>query len=525
MKFSGLLVLFLSSVVLAADAPRPNVLLILADDMGFSDIGCYGSEIHTPNIDALAANGLRFTQFYNTSRCCPTRASLLTGLYSHRAGIGHMVEDRGLPGYIGRLNERCATVAELLKPAGYRTYMVGKWHVGSKEEYWPRKRGFDRFYGQVTGGGNYFTRKTDRMFVLDDAPYVGDDEPGYYKTDDFTNYALKFLDENAAANAPFYMHLCYTAPHWPLQAPEKDIQKYLNVYTAGWDAIRAARHARQTKLKLFESSVSLSERTEQAKAWADIPEEKRADWARRMAVHAAMVEIMDRNIGRVIEKLKALKQFDNTLILFLSDNGASAEVIDGKGKNSDSAVIGTKESYASFHQPWANAANTPFRYWKSIVHEGGISTPLVAHWPGHVAPGRIDAQPAHVIDIVPTVLELAGTTYPANLNGRALAPVDGKSFAAVLAGKTRAQPPLSWEHEGNRAIRKDNWKLVAQRGTKWELYDLNGDRAEMNDLAAKEPQRVKELAALWDAWAKDVGVDNGPPNAKKAKNAKSDDKD
>lgn len=499
--------LFISTLLAlgAGDAPRPNVIVIMADDLGFSDIGCFGGEISTPHLDALAAKGLRLTQFTNTGRCCPTRASLLTGLYSHRAGIGHMVNDKGHPSYIGRLNERCATIAELLTPAGYDTLMVGKWHVGTDEAYWPRKRGFTRFYGQPIGGGNYFTRKTDRQFVLDDTPYEpAEPEPAtYYKTDDYTDFALRFLDEQRAGGKPFYLHLCYTAPHWPLQAPEADIQRYLDTYRDGWDVIRERRHAKQKQLGLFAGDVVLSPRAPEVTAWTEVPDERRADWIRRMAIHAAMVDIMDRNIGRVVAHLRQTGQLDNTLIVFLSDNGASAEVLDRGEKG---AVIGTRESFAGFSQPWANASNTPFRRWKSIVHEGGICTPFIAHWPKGISPGRVLPQAGHVIDLVPTVLDLAGVAYPATLAGRALAPLDGISLRPVFAGEVFPRPSLFWEHEGNRAVRRGDWKLVARHGKEWELYDLAKDRTELQDLAKEHATVATELAAMWEAWAKDVGV-------------------
>lgn len=490
----------------AGEAQRPNVIVILADDLGYSDIGCFGGEIATPHLDALAAGGMRLTQFTNTGRCCPTRASLLTGLWSHRAGIGHMVDDKGHPAYLGRLNERCATIAELLVPAGYDTVMVGKWHVGNAEAYWPRQRGFTRFYGQPIGGGSYFTRKTDRAFVLDDAVFApAEPEPAtWYKTDDYTDFALKLLNEQRPGGKPFYLHLCYTAPHWPLQAPEVDIRRYLDTYRDGWDAMRERRLAKQQQLGVSAPGTSLPPREPAVRPWSAVPDGERADWIRRMAIHAAMVDIMDRNIGRVVAWLTETGQLDRTLILFLSDNGASAETLD---RGTPGAVVGTRESYTGFKQPWAMASNTPFRRWKSIVHEGGIATPLIAHWPQGIPPGRIVAQAAHVVDVVPTVLDLTGTAYPAQLDGRPLAPLDGISLRPVLTtDTTQMRPPLFWEHEGNRAIRRGDWKLVAERGQAWELYDLAKDRNETTDLATAHPDVVAELRTAWQRWADDVGV-------------------
>jgi arylsulfatase len=496
---------------LRAAPARPNVLLILADDLGFSDLGCYGSEIATPHIDRLAAGGLRFTSFYNAARCCPTRASLLTGLYPHQAGVGHMLQAWSPPGYTTGLNDRCATIAEVLRLAKYRTYHAGKWHVGHLVGFQttahPLDRGFDRFYG-TGGGSNYFAPKP----LMSDRKLIEPKGPDYYLTDDLTGAAVRFVREHARdhAGTPFFLHLCYTAPHFPLQARPADIQKYRGKYRAGWDALRQARHARQKKLGIVESRWKLSPRDPVAAAWADAKDKD--EWDLRMAVYAAMIDRMDQGIGRVLDALRAARLLDDTLILFLSDNGASAEALDtwpnpARG-HKPGAVTGTRDSHRCLEVGWANAANTPFREHKMWVHEGGISTPLIAHWPaGIAARGKLTSAVGHIVDILPTLIELAGVKYPARLGRRDLVPLEGKSLVPILQGKApQGERTLFWEHEGNRAIRDGKWKLVAEYRGKWELYDLESDRTECSNLAGKQPQRVQALAAKWQAWAKKVGV-------------------
>jgi arylsulfatase A-like enzyme len=490
---------------------RPNILLILADDMGFSDLGCYGSEIGTPNVDGLARRGVRFTQFYNCARCCPTRASLLTGLYPHQAGVGHMLEDwtRFGPAYSPGLNDRCATSAELLHEAGYRTYHLGKWHVGGlspgQERNFPLARGYDRYYG-TGGGGNYFAPKPlflDRQTV----------EPGpdYYLTDAVGDYAVRFLEEHAREHAgqPFFIHLCFTAPHFPLHARPADIAKYLGRYRDGWDALRRRRFAREKALGIVDPAWELSLRDPVAKPWVEAGEQE--EWDRRMAVYAAMIDCMDRNAGRALDAIRRQGWERNTLVLFLSDNGASAEFLDSwpdpsRGHRPGS-VTGTRDSHRCLEVAWANAANTPFREHKMWTHEGGIATPLIASWPARFpADGRLNRQAGHVIDLVPTLLEAAGAKYPAALNGRMLTPLEGRSLMPALKGRSPEGRTLYWEHEGNRAVRQGNWKLVARFHGDWELYNLAADRTELHDRAAEMPARVKELAALWQRWADRVGV-------------------
>jgi len=499
----------------SAAPKRPNIVLILADDLGFSDLGCYGSNVATPNLDALAAGGLRFTQFYNAARCCPTRAALLTGLYPHQAGVGHMLGDWSKFGvaYSAGLNEHSATIAELLRAAGYRNYHVGKWHVGGvggkqpDARNHPMNRGFDRAYG-TGGGGDYFQPK--QLYLDREAAAVGGD---YYVTDAFSEYAVKFLDEHQRGHAgqPFFLHLCYTAPHFPLHAKPEDIAKYRGKFLHGWDEERARRFAKQQQLGMFGQETKLSPRDPVARAWADVPEAERAEWDLRMAVHAAMIDCMDQGIGRVLDALKRSGVEDDTLVLFLSDNGASAEFLDswpnpGRG-HQPGTEAGAPGSHRTLEIGWANAANTPFRENKMWAQEGGIATPLIVRWPAGVAArGALTSQVGHVVDLLPTFLEVAGASYPAKLGERELTPLAGRSLGPVLRGGAPEPRTLAWEHEGNRAIRVGDWKLVASFGEPWELYDFARDRAETNDLAATNPAKAQELTAAWQTWADRVGV-------------------
>lgn len=501
----------------AASAPRPNILLILADDLGFSDLGCYGSSIATPNLDRLAAGGLRFTQFYNAARCCPTRAALLTGLYPHQAGVGHMLQPWRPPSYSNGLGENTATVAELLRDAGYRTYHVGKWHVGGVganltpdkpgARNHPMNRGFDRAYGSG-GGGNYFALTP--LYLDRENIKAGE---GFYATDAFTDNAVNFLEAHGSEHKdkPFFLHLCYTAPHFPLHAKPADIAKYRGKFLHGWDTERERRFAKQKELGLFPRDAQLSPRDPMAKAWASLSEAERNEWDLRMAVYAGMIDCLDQGVGRVLDAVKRLGAEQNTLVVFLSDNGASAEFLDtwpnpARGHKPGSEV-GTRESHKCLEVGWANAGNTPFREHKMWDHEGGISTPLIVRWPAGVAArGQFTREPGHVIDLQPTFLELAGAKYPEKLKDRALTPLPGQSLLPILQGKSPGERTLAWEHEGNRAVRVGDWKLVATFRGPWELYDLRTDRAELKNLAAQQPARVQQLAAAWQVWADQVGV-------------------
>lgn len=515
---------YASGAMARAEAAKPNIVLILADDLGWADLGCYGGEIETPHLDSLARGGVRFTQFYNTARCCPTRASLLTGLYQHQAGIGHMAGDDSLPAYRGFLNDRCVTLAEALTVAGYSTLMVGKWHVGGAPGQWPLDRGFERFWGTPAGGGVYFR---DTLKIRKEVFFVNGSEridppADFYATDTFTDRSMDFVEEAVTrTRKPFFLYLAHIAPHWPLQAKPQDIAKYAGRYEAGWDAVRERRFARQKEMGLLPRNAALSPRDPQAKAWDEMPEAARKELAYRMAVYAAQIDCIDQNVGRLVAKLKELGQFENTLILFLSDNGCSAEGGPGGfSRGKAGAPIGTGLSYASLGLEWANAADTPFRRFKMDTYEGGIATPLIAHWPAMIKAakqedepiGRLVHEPGHVIDLMPTLLDVAGAAYPTEFNGKPTLPPEGRSLLPHLFARSPSTPGtasprlLFWEHQGNKAVRQGDWKAVAKgRGT-WELYNLRRDRTETQDLATEQPDKIRELAALWQAWAERCGV-------------------
>ncbi len=480
---------------------RPNILLILADDMGFSDLGCYGSEIATPHLNRLAEKGIRFTQFYNCARCCPTRASLLTGLYPHQAGVGHMIQDRGNPAYQGYLNDRCVTIAEALRAGGYHTLMSGKWHVGEERPHWPLDRGFEDYYGLISGASNYYKLDEGRKFADGNTPVTSLGE-GFYMTDAFTDRAVKQIRETAARGEPFFQYVAYTAPHWPLHALPDDIQKYAGRYRMGWDALREERHRRLIEMGLVDAQWPLTPRDPQVPAWDGAPHK---EWeAARMAVYAAQIDRLDQGIGRIVATLRELGIENNTLILFLADNGGCAE---GRPGNDPAITPGPAETFQSYGRAWANAGNTPFRRYKHWVHEGGIATPLIAYWPGRVEPNTITHQPGHVIDILPTCLDIAGVEYPRTFKGKRILAVEGLSLKPVFEGKTRTgHKALFWEHEGNRAVRQGKWKLVSQHPEEWELYDLEADRTELNNLIPDHPARANDMIVLYHRWAERAGV-------------------
>jgi len=549
-----LLTFSLVSAAFAADpAPRPNIVIIMADDVGYSDLGCYGSEIATPHLDALAAGGVRFTQFYNVGRCCPTRASLLTGLYPHQAGVGRMLDSAGSDAYRGDLTPRSVTIAEALKPAGYRNYAVGKWHVTPfnsaakmKDSHnWPLQRGFDRYYGTIAGSGSYWdpaglVRDNQIITVANDPDYQPANE--YYYTDAITDHALRFIDDHARDHArePFFMYVAYTAAHWPMHAREEDIAKYKGRYDAGYQAIRNERFAKQKKLGVVDACWEMSAT---AGEWDKVA--NKAFEARCMEVYAAMLDRMDQGIGRIVAELKARGQFDNTLILFLQDNGGCAEPVGRLGdfipqgaapslppmprdamhyggqappqtrdgwpvRQGYGVMPGPADTFIAYGREWANVSDTPFREYKHWVHEGGISTPLIAHWPGGIAPardGKLESQPGHLVDLMATCIDLAGAKYPTTAHGEAIPPMEGVSLRSAFAGEPlHRSAPLFWEHEGNRAIRDGNWKLVSKYPSGWELYDIAADRTEQHDVGGKNPDIVKSLSAQWDAWAQRVGV-------------------
>ena len=517
-----------------AATSRPNIIVIMTDDMGFSDLGCYGSEIATPNLDALAAGGLRFTQFYNTGRCCPTRASLLTGLYPHQAGVGHMTGDRGPghPAYRGRLMKRCVTIGEVLGPAGYHTFVTGKWHVGAREKsWWPLGRGFDRFFGCPQGGGFYFrvsTSKGMRQVVRDERVIYDsrhDPPDGWYATDAWTDEGIKFVREAVGKNKPFFWYLAYNAPHWPLKAKPKDIAKYRGKYRVGWDQIRKRRYAKLIELGMIRRDWRLSPRGGGIPAWNTLAESQKDVQDLRMATYAAMIDCVDQNVGKIVKTLKELGVDENTLILFLQDNGGCAEG-GSTGRNSGKGKCGTAESFVLYGACWANASNTPFRRYKHWVHEGGAGTPLVAHWPKGIAKrlhGKLIDEPTHLIDLMATCVDLSGARYPDSYKGSKIIPMEGKSLRPLLTGRPfKRDDAIYFEHEGNRAVRQGKWKLVAVKGGAWELYDMAADRTELNSLSAKMPQKVKGMAALYDAWAKRCFVEGRPgrKNPQKPKRGK-----
>ncbi len=535
---------------------RPNVIIILADDLGFSDLGCYGGEIQTPNLDRLAENGLRFNNFYNAGRSCPTRASLLTGVYQHQAGIGRMTFDNHLPGYRGTLSSNAVTIAEVLQTAGYQTGMVGKWHVvetplrpdqrewlahqvfydefADKSNY-PTRRGFDDFYGTIYGVVDYF----DPFSLVDGEEPVRNVPEGYYITDDLSRKAVDYVNKYAKEEAPFFLYLSYTAPHWPLHARPEDIEKYKETYKAGWDAIRDQRYRRIEQLGIFPRQKDfLSPRQFQDK-WEDNPH---AEWdARAMAVHAAMVDRMDQGIGLVLEALEKNGQMENTLILFLSDNGCSNEncqsyppgendrpdmTRDGRAivyPKKKEVMPGAETTYASIGPKWANVANTPFRFWKAKSFSGGICTPVIAHWPKGIKKslrGTVSDQMGHVMDIMATCVDLSKADYPSLYNGHEIIPMEGKSLLPILKSGTRdGHDYLGFEHFKERAfIAKDGWKIIRQGDSRpWELYNLNNDRSEQHDLADTNPQKLQELILEYENWAERCLVEPYPGQFKNKK--------
>jgi arylsulfatase A-like enzyme len=505
-------------------AEKPNIVVILVDDMGFSDLGCYGSEISTPHLDALAQGGLKFTQFYNTGRCCPTRASLLTGLYSHQAGVGHMTDDKGVPGYEGRLNDRCLTFAEVLKPAGYFTAMSGKWHVGQNHDVTPWGRGFDRSLN-AAAGGFFFPESPKAKLFLNGEPVENDDPrliKDWYSTDLWTHAGLHFIDEATAANKPFFLYLAHNAPHFPLQAPADAIEKFKGKYASGWDALSDARHQRQIDLGIIDKAWTKAPRAEGITAWDEVDEDEKKRFDHLMAVYAACVYRMDVAIGDLVKGLKERGVFDNTLILFMSDNGGNAESGPNGRTTGDPT---TADSNWFCGESWAYMQNTPFRRYKHYNHEGGIATPLIAHWPkGIASQGELRTEPAHLIDIMATCVDIADARYPTERNNQSILPLEGKSLVPVFAGQPIEREALYWEHEGNAAVRKGDWKLVRLgRNGAWELYNLGEDRTEQNDLASSQSAKVIELAQLWDAWAVRANVKpyaEAKPEAGKKKAAK-----
>ena len=541
---------------------RPNIILIMSDDMGYSDIGCYGSEIETPELDRLADKGIRFSQFYNTARCCPTRASLLTGLYPAQTGMGFMTGDQGNPGYRGEIGKQCVSLAEVLKPAGYSCYMTGKWHVTRKHEgvdspryNWPMQRGFNKFYGTITGGGSYWDpwmliRGNTLITPYNDPEYNPDGS--WYYTDAISDNAIKFVEEHVqeAKEDPFFMYVAYTAAHWPLHAPEEEIALHKGMYDEGYASVREKRVQKLKSLGLFDEHWQLSQGV------ADWDTVQNKSWhIRNMEVYAAMISRMDRGIGKIVDALANKGMLENTLILYLQDNGGCNETIGFLAKDclfdslpgspvyepmgpdelqtslaprqnregfpvvimSEKVMSGPDHSFHAYGPAWANVSNTPFRMFKQWVHEGGISTPLIAHWPDGIKDhGQIRHQSGHLVDIMATIVDIAGADYPEEYEGQAILPMEGQSLKDVFTdNEALNREAIYFEHGGNRAVRQGKWKLVSKTESrnwryirmdeipleKWALYDLEKDRTETSNLAGQYPDKVKEMARLWQQWA------------------------
>ncbi len=515
----------------AKQSDRPNILFILADDMGFSDIGPYGSEIATPNLDTLAKGGLKFTQFYNNPRCCPSRASLLTGLYSQQAGMGLMTADYGrypYPGYRGDLSPDCVTIAEALRTGGYRTAISGKWHLTPNKpdfpkDNWPLQRGFDKFFGTIEGAGSYY----DPASLSRDNEHIPAGDNFYY-TDAIAENSSSYIDEFAKDHKPFFLYTAFTAPHWPLQVPEADITRYKDRYKGGWDELRRTRHERQLAMGIVDAKWGITDRDPRVPPW-EVASYK--DWEmRRMAVYAAMIERLDQNIGKILRKLDELGIADNTLVMFMSDNGGNFEELNDPGPkvprdpwipykthdgrpvdrgNKPAVMPGPEDTYQSIGIPWGNCTNTPFRLYKHYAHEGGISTPFIVRWPrGIKQRGTMTRQLGHETDVMPTCLDLAGVPYPQKAkSGQTPPALAGTSLRPIFEGRTRTdRAPMFWEHEGNAAMRDGQWKLVSRFPDAWELHDMEADRTELHNVAEQQPERVKQMATAYDAWAKRIGA-------------------
>lgn len=486
------IVLFCVSTGVAADS-RPNIVLIMCDDMGFSDLSCYGSEIPTPNIDRLANAGLRFTDFHNNAKCSETRASLMTGLWHQQS------KNLKQPGHV--------TIAEVLKGAGYRTYMSGKWHLDST----PPKRGFDRYFGFLSGAINFFTgtdwQINENLMRLDENVYQAGKD--FYSTNAFTDFAIDFLQSESQdldrSKQPFFLYLAHNAPHFPLHALPEDIERFRGAYRKGWDTIRKERHERLMELGIIDETWRLSQRDPKVESWDSLTEKEKTFLEPMMEVYAAMIHRLDVNIGRLIQHLESTNQLDNTLILFLSDNGACPY----ERLRTDVMVPGPAESDIAYDARWANMCNTPLRLYKQYAHQGGTLTPMIAHWPAGIQNGgNLCRFPAHLVDIMPTVLELAQAEYPSQFKEQTIHPMEGVSLVPALNGLDHPErtKPIYWEFSGNHAVRSGDWKLVAERSKPWELYHLATDRSETKDLSAERPEKLEELAESYNQWADRVGA-------------------
>lgn len=508
-----------------------NVIIFLADDLGYSDIGGYGGEIRTPNLDRLANHGVKLSNFHNTPRCSPSRASLLTGIHPHQTGIGILTGNNASEGgYAGNLNNKCATIAEVLKSNGYITAITGKWHLTNSPNKpngaWPTERGFDTFFGTLDGCATYF-RPGTLTRGMENVEAEAENNPDFFYTDAIANEAVKFLKEKPAEK-PYFLYVPFTAPHWPLHAREATIKSYAGQYNEGWDVIRAKRLERQKALGIIPQETELSPRDARVLSWE---EETDKEWqARRMEVYAAMVTEMDTAIGQILNQVEANNEWDNTIIIFLSDNGACAEALpldeiaefrraknlmstrtrDGRKVtlgNDPDVMPGGEDTYASYGVGWANVSNTPFRLYKRYTHEGGVMSPFIFHWPaGNLTNGKVNTSTYQLVNVAPTLYEALGVTYPATLNGNKLEPLAGGSMLPALKNADSAKSQLWWEHIGNAAIIRDKWKLVRQYDWDWELYDLTTDRNELKNLASAHPEIVAELSSEWQKLADQYGV-------------------
>lgn len=553
LPFWGSIMIFPFVYLNAGENEKTNIIIIMCDDMGYSDLGCFGSEILTPNIDYLASNGLRFTQFYNCGRSCPTRASLMTGLYPHQAGVGEMIKDRNLPGYRGDLNKHSLTIAEILKSVGYNTYMAGKWHVtnvpygdgmGLADKHnWPLQRGFERFYGTLHGAGSYWDPSAlvrDNNFIspYTDREYRPNGE--YYYTDAISDNAVKFIREHNNEN-PFFLYVAYTAPHWPMHAPQNEIDYYNGVYNVGYEDIRLQRYNKMKELGLINPSWNISR---QEGDWNSIQSK---DWEEKlMQTYAAMITIMDKGVGRIVDELRKQNQLENTLIFFLQDNGGCAEdtgryesfpkeeKIESKNefwfqtrgrevtrdgrvvKNGPMYMPGPDDTFMAYGKYWANVSNTPFRKYKSYVHEGGISTPLIVHWPkGIKVKSALRHSVGHVVDIMATCVDLLNIDYPTQNEGVSILPYEGRSLLPLFIEDFKeGERTIIFEHFGNSALRKGKWKIVGCdmflgneiKHDGWELYDMDNDRTETQDLSNIYPRKVEELVLLFENEARRTNI-------------------
>lgn len=518
--FSSILLLLNACTPATETAPsQPNILLILVDDMGYSDLSCYGSEIATPHIDSLAYNGLRLTQFYNAARCCPTRAALLTGLYPHQAGMGHQNQDKGLPSYRGRINGKATTIAEVLQQRGYTNYQVGKWHVGNTAPFWPGNKGFDQYLTLIEGAMSYFNAwpwaKNQDTLEMRYNGRAYQTPPDFFATDTFSDTAAAFIQRHDTAQ-PFFMYLAYNAPHWPLHVRQEDRDLYDGIYDDGWAPIRENRLNKMKELGIISPEMELTNPYPTVPDWDTLSLEAKEDWSTKMELYAAVMHRLDLGVGKVVQALRESGQLDNTLILFLSDNGACQEDPLGPWITyPNDGEAGGPYSFPAYELPWANVSNTPFRLFKSFLHEGGMRTPFIAHWPGRIPAGQIDrSSVGHIIDVLPTLANIADTPYPTQIGQRRITPAAGQSLTEVLQGvPDTSDRILFWEHQFNRAVRDGDWKLVSAhrlpgqgRNGEWELYHLPSDPTEINDLAEAHPEKVEAMARQYQIWADSVGA-------------------